>query len=88
MIDHISRGMSPPLIAAITVLECVHPPNEYRNRPPQLFRWHLGMVQLLLKGGVRVGLTSKMPTPFHKCFGLESLTWFVQAVGGFFLILM
>lgn len=46
------------------------------------------MVQLLLNDGVGFVCTSKMPTPFHKIFGLESLTGFIQAVGGFFLVLM
>lgn len=54
----------------------------------QVFRWHIGAVQLLLKDGVGFLCTSKMPTPLHKMFGLDSLTYYVQAVGGFFIILM
>lgn len=55
---------------------------------PQVFRWHIGAVQLLLKDGVGFLCTSRMPTPLHKMFGLDSLTYYIQAVGGFFIILM
>lgn len=53
-----------------------------------MFRWHIGAVQLLLKDGVGFLCTSRMPTPLHKMFGLDSLTYYIQAVGGFFIILM
>lgn len=54
----------------------------------QVFRWHIGAVQLLLKDGVGFLCMSKMPTVLHKMFGLDSLTYYIQAVGGFFIILM
>lgn len=76
-----------------TVLLCVFPfplpsPIRTKTEPNQVFRWHIGAVQLLLKDGVGFLCTSKMPTPLHKMFGLDSLTYYIQAVGGFFIILM
>ncbi|CAM9338772.1 unnamed protein product [Hapterophycus canaliculatus] len=71
-----------------TLAVCVEQPNTVAWRVKQVFRWHIGAVQLLLKDGVGFLCTSKMPTPLHKMFGLDSLTYYIQAVGGFFIILM
>lgn len=48
----------------------------------------MGAVQLLVKDGPWFVCTSSMPTVFHKMFGLDSITYYIQAVGGFFIILM
>eukprot|EP00752_Nemacystus_decipiens_P014993 g13350.t1 len=74
--------------AGETLAVCVEQPNTVAWRVKQVFRWHIGAVQLLLKDGVGFLCTSKMPTPLHKMFGLDSLTYYIQAVGGFFIILM
>ncbi|CAM9674844.1 unnamed protein product [Ectocarpus sp. 13 AM-2016] len=74
--------------AGETLAVCVEQPNTVAWRVKQVFRWHIGAVQLLLKDGVGFLCMSRMPTPLHKMFGLDSLTYYIQAVGGFFIILM
>lgn len=71
-----------------TLAVCVEQPNTVQWRVKQVFRWHIGAVQLLLKDGVTFLLTARMPTVLHKMYGLDSLTYYIQAVGGFFIILM
>ncbi|CAM9135904.1 unnamed protein product [Laminaria digitata] len=71
-----------------TLAVCVEQPNTVAWRVKQVFRWHIGAVQLLVKDGPCFVCTSKMPTVLHKMFGLDSLTYYIQAVGGFFIILM
>ncbi|CAM9384881.1 unnamed protein product [Discosporangium mesarthrocarpum] len=74
--------------AGETLAVCVEQPNTVAWRIKQVFRWHLGAVQLLLKDGLGFICTSRMPTPFHKMFGIDSLTYYIQAVGGMFIIFM
>ncbi|CAM9312457.1 unnamed protein product [Choristocarpus tenellus] len=71
-----------------TLAICVEQPNSVAWRVKQVFRWHLGAVQLLLKDGLGFICTSKMPTPLHKMFGVDSLTYYIQAVGGMFILFM
>ncbi|CAM9825937.1 unnamed protein product, partial [Phaeothamnion confervicola] len=57
---------------------CVDPPDTVEWRVKQVFRWHLGAVQLLCKEGLAFVLAWRMPTPIHRVIALDCVTYFFQ----------
>ncbi|CAM9372117.1 unnamed protein product [Phaeothamnion confervicola] len=67
---------------------CVDPPDTVAWRVKQVFRWHLGAVQLFLKDHLKFALAWSMPSPLHRIIAFDSVTYYFQALGGILIVLM
>ncbi|CAM9576110.1 unnamed protein product [Phaeothamnion confervicola] len=67
---------------------CVDPPDTVEWRVKQVFRWHLGAVQLFLNDGLRYTWAWGMPSLLHRVVAFDSITYYFQALGGMLIVLM
>ncbi|CAN0132012.1 unnamed protein product, partial [Heterosigma akashiwo] len=62
---------------------CVHQPDSVKWRVKQVFRWHMGAVQLWLMGRWPYKVCrGGFPSRFHYCIMFDATTYFFQAFAG------
>ncbi|CAM9642369.1 unnamed protein product [Chrysoparadoxa australica] len=70
---------------------CTQPPDTVRWRIKQIFRWHIGAVQLLFHKGLLFLIRdngARWPSHWHRVFCFNSLTYYFQSFGGQVLLAM
>jgi cellulose synthase/poly-beta-1,6-N-acetylglucosamine synthase-like glycosyltransferase len=69
--------------------KCTHQPNSIAWRVKQLLRWHQGAAQLLLTKGITyTSIFGKFPTIWHRIYGFDQATYFLQSIPAYILLLM
>jgi hypothetical protein len=55
----------------------------------QVLRWHQGAVQLLIwKTPLYTSFGGKFPTFWHRLYGFDQCTYYLQAIPGYVLLIM
>jgi cellulose synthase/poly-beta-1,6-N-acetylglucosamine synthase-like glycosyltransferase len=68
---------------------CTHQPNSIAWRIKQVLRWHQGAVQLLFyKGILYTSFGGQFPTVWHRIYGFDQATYYLQAIPGYILLMM
>mmetsp|Transcript_1129 Transcript_1129/g.1733 ORF Transcript_1129/g.1733 Transcript_1129/m.1733 type:complete len:968 (+) Transcript_1129:131-3034(+) len=68
---------------------CTHQPNSIAWRVKQVLRWHQGAVQLLyIKGIMFTSIGGQFPTVWHRIYGFDQATYYLQAFPGYVLLMM
>jgi hypothetical protein len=83
-------NVNSPLLPQVLAL-CTQQPDTVAWRVKQIFRWHIGAVQLLfLKRGLGFLFhkQNRWPTVWHRVYIYHAMTYYIQSLGGLVLIMM